>query len=66
MSTPAIRNLAQQVQKLTYDEMMEVAEWFSHWTQPMTDDGEVYGTRRISADEMACNLSDWATSNLDE
>jgi hypothetical protein len=64
MSTPAIRNLAQQVQKLTYDEMIEIADWLSQCTG-VDEDGENI-PRKISTHEMASNLSAWADDNMDE
>ena len=64
MSAPRIRHLAKLVKGLTYDEMMEVAEWFSVVVVPVDENGDL-GSRVATASEMAQYFSDWADNNLE-
>jgi hypothetical protein len=65
-----IHKIAKLVKQLTYDEMMQVADWFTHWTQypdylpdDKTNPADL-DYPLISRETMASNLSDWADQNL--
>ena len=56
--------IARLIKELTYDDTMEMAQWFSDWTTVEPD-----GTDRdalIDRETMAANLSDWADNIIDE
>lgn len=57
-------NIASLFKKLTYDEMMDVAERFSGWTGIDEDGNAISPT--IDSSTMAANLSDWADEILSE
>jgi hypothetical protein len=62
MSTPAIRHLARQIQNLTYDEMMEVADWFSlAMSDGYDEDQSSIDKTKITTAQL---LSDWAEDIL--
>ena len=56
--------VAKAIKDLTYDETMEMAEWFSHWTA-IDDNGEDM-LPTINRDTMAANLSDWADNVIED
>jgi hypothetical protein len=59
-----IRKIAKMVQALTYDEMIEIAEWFSGWTA--IDENGKDQEKTIDQNTMAANLSDWATNQVND
>ena len=59
-----LMKIARAIKALTYDEMMEMADWFSEWTG-IGEDGEMID-RTISRDQMAANISDWADNFVEE
>lgn len=60
----ALHDLAREFKKITFDEMMEVAEWFSIWTTVNEKGNSQKAT--ISRETMASNLSDWADNVLED
>jgi hypothetical protein len=57
-----IEALAETIKALSYDEMMEVADYWSQWTAVDADGNEIDPT--VSKETMASCLSDWAEENL--
>lgn len=66
--TEKIEKIAKLVKAVTYDEMMEISNCFSFWTQ-ISGDGEDLGSEApgyIDRDTMAANLSGWADEVLSQ
>lgn len=59
----AILGLAKKIKDLKYDEMIEVAGWFSDWTAIDGKGNDQIPT--IDRETMAANLSDWAQMQID-
>ena len=60
-----INKIANIIKFMTYDEVMEMADWFSGWTIFDIDGNEMSGPS-ISREGMASNLSDWADEHMEE
>ena len=60
-----IMRVATLVKEMTYDEIMEMASWFSCWTI-FDAEGSELDKPTIDPDQMASNINDWADRQLEE
>ena len=61
----SLKKIAAIIKTLSYDELMEIAQWYACWTVAK-DEPLKNGDQLCSDAEMALNIMDWAEKQLEK